>query len=39
MIRLLLQALDPDLRIAAIGDWLTTRAAAGPPATKRRRTI
>jgi predicted transposase YbfD/YdcC len=33
MIRRLLQALDPDLLTAAIGDWLTTTAQA--PATKR----
>jgi hypothetical protein len=30
MIRRLLQALDPDLLTAAIGGWLTTRAATGP---------
>ena len=34
MIRRLLQALDPDLLTAAIGDWLATRAAT-PPAVKR----
>jgi predicted transposase YbfD/YdcC len=33
MIRRLLQALDPDLLTAAIGDWLTTRATTTPPAT------
>jgi hypothetical protein len=36
MIRRLLQALDPDLLTAAIGAWLTGRAAAGQPATKQR---
>ena len=35
MIRRLLQALDPDLLTAAIGDWLTTLAATAPPAAKR----
>jgi predicted transposase YbfD/YdcC len=30
MIRRLLQALDPDLLTAVIGDWLTTRATATP---------
>ena len=30
MIRRLLQALDPDLLTAAIGDWLTVRAASAP---------
>jgi predicted transposase YbfD/YdcC len=35
MIRRLLQALDADLLTAAIGDWLTTRAATTSPATKR----
>src|SRR4051812_33625567 len=35
MIRRLLQAMDPDLLTAAIGDWLTTRAAAAQPATRR----
>lgn len=34
MIRRLLQALDPDLLTAAIGDWLTARAAT-PSTTKR----
>lgn len=31
MIRRLLQALDPDLLTAAIGDWLAARAATAPP--------
>jgi predicted transposase YbfD/YdcC len=36
MIRRLLQALDPDLLTAAIGEWLTNRATtAQAPATKR----
>jgi predicted transposase YbfD/YdcC len=35
MIRRLLQALDPDLLTAAIGDWLATRAATALPAAKR----
>lgn len=35
MIRRLLQALDPDLLTAAIGDWLTARAATASPAAKR----
>jgi predicted transposase YbfD/YdcC len=35
MIRRLLQALDPDLLTAAIGDWLTARATPSTPATRR----
>jgi predicted transposase YbfD/YdcC len=35
MIRRLLQALDPDLLTAAIGDWLATRSATALPAVKR----
>jgi predicted transposase YbfD/YdcC len=35
MIRRLLQALDPDLLTAAIGDWLATRVATAQPAVKR----
>src|SRR3954452_7062003 len=35
MIRRLLQALDPDLLTAAIGDWLAARAAASSPAPRR----
>src|SRR4051795_13488593 len=31
MIRRLLQALDPDLLTAAVGDWLAGRAATGRP--------
>jgi predicted transposase YbfD/YdcC len=34
MIRRLLQALDPDLLTAAIGDWLTTRATTAPAAKR-----
>jgi predicted transposase YbfD/YdcC len=34
MIRRLLQALDPDLLTAAIGDWLTTRVATTQPAAQ-----
>jgi predicted transposase YbfD/YdcC len=34
MIRRLLQALDPDLLTAAIGDWLTTRATTTPAAKR-----
>jgi hypothetical protein len=35
MIRRLLQALDPDLLTAAIGDWLSTRAATALSTAKR----
>jgi predicted transposase YbfD/YdcC len=35
MIRRLLQALDPDLLTAAIGDWLASRAASAQPSAKR----
>ena len=34
MIRQLLQALDPDLLTAAIGAWLTGRAATGQPGAR-----
>src|SRR4051812_3827278 len=34
-IRRLLQALDPDLLTAVIGDWLAARAATTPPARRR----